>query len=276
MRKLLSANLARLWKDKVFWIAVAAMLVFNLINVLGGVKAAIREGSEFSYTLDYYCYGFLPMFGVVAAAFISLFQGTEYSDGTLRNKLIIGHTRVKLYLANLLTNYVGSLIILMAGFVASVAGIPVLGWLKMGTWATVSYLVISLLMTGAQCALFTFIAMLTTNKAYSAVFCVLFWLGFTFLGSYFYNGLSETEFISDFLVTADGVMMGDSMSNPNYIGGIQRQVYEFLSDFFPSTQAIQMSNLEVAHPLRMMLCSIGITISSSLVGVLRFRKMNLK
>lgn len=276
MRKLISSNLFRLWKDKVFWIAVVSTFICNLINVLSGVKLAIQEPSDFTYTLDYYCYGYLPMFGMAAAAFVSLFHGTEYGDGTLRNKLIVGHTRVKVYLANLLTNYVGSAIILMAGFLAGVAGIPVLGWFEMDSTVLVNYLVISLLMAAAWCAFFTLISTLIANRAYGVVFCLLFWLGFTFLGSYFYNVLSEPEMHSGAIVTGEGVVMGEPALNPAYIDGLQRQVYEFLIDFFPSAQAIQMSNLEAIHPVRMMLCSVGITVIITLSGVLGFRRKDLK
>ena len=37
-----------------------------------------------------------------AAVFIGVFVGTEYSDGTLRNKLIIGHSRSSIYISNLI------------------------------------------------------------------------------------------------------------------------------------------------------------------------------
>lgn len=276
MRKLMSANLFRLWKDKIFWIVVTAILVFNLVNVLNGCRQATESMAEFGYTLDHYCYGFLPMFGVFVAAFISLFQGTEYSDGTMRNKLIIGHSHIKVYLANLLTNYIATAIILLVGFFVGMVGVPILGWLEMETTEVVSYLVASLLMAGAWCAIFTLISMLTTNKAYAVVFCLILWLGFTFLGSYFYNALSHTEMQSGAVVTMEGIVIGEPAPNPDYVGGFKRQVYEFLSDFFPSSQAIQMSDLEAAHPIRMMLCSFGITVMATLSGVLGFCRKDLK
>ena len=276
MRKLMSANLSRLWKDRIFWIAVAAMLVFNSVNVLNGCRQATVSMAEFDYILDHYCFGFLPMFGVFIAAFISLFQGTEYSDGTMRNKLIIGYSRIKVYLGNFLTNYIASAIILLVGFFVGMVGIPILGWLEMETTAAVGYLVASFLMAGVWCATFTLVSMLTTNKAYAVVLCILLWLGFTFLGSYFYNVLSEPEMQSGTIVTMDGITIGEPTLNPNYVSGIKRHVYEFLSDFFPSSQAIQKGNLEAAHPIRMMLCSLGIAVMTTLGGVLGFRRKDLK
>lgn len=276
MRKLMSANLSRLWRDKVFWITVAAMLVFNLINVLNGCRQATQAMGEFGYTLDHYCFGFLTMIGVFIAAFIGLFQGTEYSDGTMRNKLIVGHSRIKIYLANFLTNYIASAIVLFAGFLVGVVGVPILGWLEMETSAVVSYLAASLLMAGAWCAIFTRISMLITNKAYGVVFCILICLGFVFLGSYFYNALCQPEMYSGAQITVDGIMAGDPVPNPEYVSGFKRQVYEFLSDFFPSSQSIQMSNLEAAHPIRMMLCSLGIAVMTTLGGVIGFRRKDLK
>ena len=274
MRKMLYANFCRLWKDKVFWITAAAMLVFSLANVFDGMKNAAQPG--FSYTLEHYLFGFLPMFGAFAAAFISLFQGTEYNDGTLRNKLIIGHTRTKLYFANFLANCVGSAIILTIGFLAGMVGVPVIGWLRLDTAVMVSYLICSFLMAGVWSALFTLIVMLAANKAYGAVFCILFWLGFTFFGSYFHNALCEPEMNSGGLLTMEGMTMSEPTPNPDYVGGFKRQVYEFLADFFPSTQSIQMSNLKVSHPYRMMLCSAGITIAAVLGGVLCFRKKDIR
>ena len=46
---------------------------------------------------------FVLMSGVVLSAFCSLFVGAEYSDGTIRNKIAVGHSRAAVYLANLVT-----------------------------------------------------------------------------------------------------------------------------------------------------------------------------
>lgn len=131
-------------------------------------------------------------------------------------------------------------------------------------------------MVGAWSAIFTLISLLTTNKAYGVVFCILLWLGLTFLGSYFYNVLSEPEMQSGAIVTMEGITIGEPTLNPNYVSGIKRHVYEFLSDFFPSSQAIQMSNLEAVHQIRMMLCSLGITVMATLGGIMGFRRKDLK
>ncbi|MEG0494561.1 MAG: ABC transporter permease, partial [Clostridia bacterium] len=38
--------------------------------------------------------------GLVSPLFCGLFLGTEYSDGTMRNKLIVGQKREKIYLSS--------------------------------------------------------------------------------------------------------------------------------------------------------------------------------
>ena len=62
---------------------------------------------------------------ILIPAFVSLFVGTEYSDGTIRNKMIIGHTRTCIYLSNLIvssTAGLGFCISYIVGVI--VAGLP--------------------------------------------------------------------------------------------------------------------------------------------------------
>ena len=103
MSKLLSANFTRMKKAKVFWVCLIFMIGFGLFLIISRyvqfkrfdmMDSAYIEGSLLSYTV---------VMGIVFAVFTSLFIGTEYNDGTIRNKLIVGHTRVNVYLANLIT-----------------------------------------------------------------------------------------------------------------------------------------------------------------------------
>lgn len=93
MRKLMSANLSRLWKDKIFWIGMLTILACSIVNMRSGCRQATLDMSEFNYTLDHFYFAGMPFIGIFIAAFIGLLLGTEYSDGTMRNKLIVGHTR---------------------------------------------------------------------------------------------------------------------------------------------------------------------------------------
>ena len=49
--------------------------------------------------------------GLVAAILTSMFIGSEYSDGTIRNKLVVGHSRMRIYLANLIVCSVACVLI---------------------------------------------------------------------------------------------------------------------------------------------------------------------
>ena len=61
--------------------------------------------------------------GLVAAVFISLFVGSEYSDGTIRNKLVVGHSRMRIYLANLIVCSIACVLISLA-YAAGIKGSP--------------------------------------------------------------------------------------------------------------------------------------------------------
>ena len=104
MRKLLSANFARLGKDKVFWITAVAVFISSLVTIFNSSGSAdLMISSGYPVTLDDYFFNHAPMMGLYYAVFISLFLGTEYSDGTIRNKLAVGHRRLDVYLANYMT-----------------------------------------------------------------------------------------------------------------------------------------------------------------------------
>ena len=81
---------------------------------------------------------------------------------------------------------------------------------------------------------------------------------------------------SGIIMTAEGMRMSEPSPNPDYIGGNLRNAYEFVLDLLPTGQGILMTNVEIARPLRMGLCSVTITVIMTLCGLILFDKKDLK
>lgn len=276
MRKLLSAGYARLWKDKVFWSCIAVMLVYAVLYMRSGCRQAAAL-PEYSYTLDQYYFHFAIFIGFICALFCSLFLGTEYSDGVVRNKIIAGHTRSSIYLSNLLLTFSAACFFLLTWLVmGAVAAVPSLGFLEMEPAQWLLYLLTALLFLAAFCALFTLTGMLCSNKAAGAVIAILLFLGLLLCSSIVYDGLTQPKMIEQIEMTVNGLSTGTPEPNPAYITGMQRRVYEFLLDFLPTGQGLKMWMREISDPSRMLISSAVITGAATACGLVLFQRKNLK
>lgn len=277
MSKLLNANFMRLKKSKIFWSAAIFMTGLALLMIYSNYKA-MSEGYE--VTLEGTLFAFTTFMGMVIACFVSLFTGTEYSDGTIRNKIIIGHSRVEVYMANLITSMIGSVILALIYIFVYVGGsLPITGWFVGEMKITLGSLGCALLLCAVFSAIFTFIAMLNQNKAVVAVISLIVSLVILFAGSYLKNILAEPEYYEGVVyMTEEGVMERDKkIKNSRYIEpGLQRDIYEFLDEFLPGGQQLQLSQSEVAEPFNYMGYSSIITLAVTGCGVIAFRRKDLK
>ena len=276
MRKLLSANYSRLWRDKIFWICMGTMLVYSVLYMLNGCRQATVNLAEYNYSIDKYYFHFATSIGVFCAVFSSMFFGTEYSDGTIRNKVIVGHTKINIYIASLITTITATLLMAFVWMIGASVAIPILGIWEMGIPNLLIYLLIILMLAVALAAICTLINMISTNKAFTVVISVLLIMGLLIFASMFYNGLCEPEMTSGVQITASGMQMSEPTPNPNYVSGAIRKVYEFILDFLPTGQGLTVWQVEVGHPIRMILSSAAITILTTLSGIFVFKKKNLK
>ena len=101
MNNLLHADFRRLLRDRLFWVLTAVMAIWAIILFLNHYSDKIRYGEQAS--LDSMFFSFAVLTGFASAAFCSLFTGREHSDGILRNKIIIGCSRTRIYLSGFLT-----------------------------------------------------------------------------------------------------------------------------------------------------------------------------
>lgn len=275
MYRLLSANFSRLRKDKVFWLCMGAMLIYSILYMLNGCRQAISM-PEYHHSLDHYYFQFAVSLGMFCALFTSMFLGTEYSDGTIRNKIVVGHTRTDIYLANLITVFTATLLMMLVWLAGALVGIPTLGPWQMGILGLLINLMIAVLFAAAFSSIFTFICMLSTNKAAAVLISILLFLGLLVFTSILYNKLNEPEMVSGVQITANGLEMSDPAPNPAYISGTTRTIYEFIIDFLPTGQGLRMWQLELLHPIRMMISSVFITLFATSGGAFIFKRKNLR
>lgn len=278
MRKLLRADLARLWKNKVFWLCAAFMAGAAVLMALNGYRDALAYPEE-HLPLDHVFFQYAPLAGGVCAIFTSLFLGTGYSDGAIRNKIAVGHTRSAVYLASGTVSLTAGVLMNGAWVLAMLAvGVPLLGWPECGGLMLLAYLLISVCMIAAFSAVFTLIGMLDQNKAGAAVAALLcFLLLLLVAASYCYNRLQEPEMYSAATIVMNGgVELSDPMPNPDYLQGDLRKVFTFLVDFLPTGQGIQMSELEASHPLLLPAYSLFIAFAATGAGLALFRRKDLK
>lgn len=276
MNKLLRSNFSRLWKNKLFWLCMGAMLVYSIVYMLNGCRQAVMDMTEYEYGLEQYYFHFALSIGFFCTLFGSMFFGTEYSDGTIRNKMIVGHTRTDIYMSSLATTFIATLLMMSAWLVGALIGVPALGFWKMGVLHLLEYLLIAVMLVLAFSAICTVVNILSSNKAVTVVISILLFLGFLIFASMIYSRLSEPKMASGVVLTANGFEMAKPTPNPQYVTGLTRKIYDFLVDFLPTGQGLRLWQLEIRNPIRMLVSSAFITVLTTAGGIFAFKRKNIK
>ena len=213
MRNLLSANLLRLKKSRLFWGTLILSFGFGVWVAVLQVLEQMRYGSfEDSPAFSRYT----SLIGVVIAVFVSMFFGTEYSDGTIRNKLVTGQSRKSIYLANLVTASVCGLLFSIAYLISCFAvATPFLSsglfrFLSVQPMVFTLTLVGLLVLTLAYSALFLLVTMNCTRKTTAAVACILGAFFLLIAGLYMNGRLDEPEYYSGYELSVDGQVVQTS------------------------------------------------------------------
>lgn len=275
MRNLLSAYFARLRRDKFFWLCMALSFAFSAVNMLAFLRRAAAHPSDYT-SMDGAYFSILPCLGFLTGAFSALFFGTEYSDGTIRNKLIAGHSREAVYFAGLIISAAASLLMALAILLGGLIGLTQFGGFSMGWGGYALCSAVFLASALSVTALLTALQMAVSNRAVSVVVSFAVLLGLLYIASYFYGGLNEPEMQSGVVLTEKGMEITDPEPNPNYISGATRQVFTALLLANPLGQQMLLSNVELTNPAAAILCSVALAVLCSLCGLLVFRKKDIK
>ena len=217
-----------------------------------------------------------------SAVFTVLYIGTDHSDKTIRNKLIVGISRVRIYFANLLTVITGMSVIFIGNWLLMTAYVLVRGGnIEPSAGQLAMYIFICLCAGAAMSAVCTLIAMLVPSKALAAVLAIVLFIGL-FYSRNLITRLTTTPIhtvqIQDDVSGSHIVV--DEYYNDNYV--VSEGVYnvsQIVYNFIPESQ-IKWADSFMGDLQRVFgelaLYSLGLTSAVTVVGVLAFRKKYLK
>ena len=101
-------------------------------------------------------------------------------------------------------------------------------------------------------------------------------MGLLMCSSYMLNALNQPEFQQGMMMTEAGLQLSEPTPNPSYVGGMKRELFQFLSDTLPSGQSISVCSYELNRPVLSLASSVIIAVLSSAVGMIFFKRKDLR
>lgn len=247
MHRLTKSNIYRLLNFKPFWITLIiinitqALLSFTLVNQ-GNVPI------EFTLFLS------LIIVGLLSPFYLSIFYGIEYSDGTMRNKIIAGFNRSTIYL--------GSLVI---GIIAT------------------SALYFSSLLVGLSFSMKTNIFL--HNNIYHYLFvCIVGWLTCITISTIFNligtlcmskSKASITSIITTLVLFISGMICYSLYGQSSELV-FSNHLFQFLFDINPFVHGIQLLSVNVIDICKIGIYSIITIFIINSLGLYQFVKKDMK
>ena len=281
MRKLLSANFYRLWKSKIFWLLEGICFLFGVINY---ALVAVNTKNLGQGWLEHnaHSYFYLPqvlVMVVVIAVFTSFFIGADYSDGTIRNKLAVGHSRETFYLSCLVTTAAAELFFLSAFLLpVFLIGIPfsgsaVITCVSLQPWRIINILLFLMEYT----SLFVLLTLLDSYKARNVLICLMAAVVLILLGIVVYGRYMQPEFVD--IVTAlpdGGVELKQGIPNGKYLTGTLRTIFEWFTLLLPSGSIMFSLDKNLGFDWRCPALALLITLLLTRFGIRLFRKKDIR
>lgn len=257
MRKLLSADLFRIFHSKWFWLCLGGMLAMS-------VGFIIMQYTAMDYSVPLSRVIFLPMsfYGVTMAALVSLFVGEDFSDGFIRNKIIAGRSRFSVFASNLVVSYLACITIYLIITLFTTAVGSFLFEIDIAPVGFFQYLMMGIGMCLAYGSIYCTITMLCGNRTTATVLC---------MGAAFFL-LFASLHTNQILVQPE---YKNGALNPAYVDGFAKTVYAVFHDLNPTGQAAQLSTMDIFHPVRWIICDLGWILAAG-AGCILFNRKNIQ
>lgn len=288
MYKLLNASFSRLRKNKIFLGLVILTIIIAVFMLVSEYLNNIKYSSVFgisSNTTDILLMKFINIIGFFIAIFTSLFGGAEYSDGTIRNKIVAGHSRKNIYLSNLIVSIlVGIFLELIYLIIVLIVSIPIFGLVQMSFLQLAVILLDIIMIIIVYSSIFNFIALICSNITISTVTSLLLILIMFVTDMFLSPTANSTEYIQkNKVMDEQGNITYEIVKNEDYPGKIIQTTCKTISNFNPVSQAIEISgnkinmNEEDFNNMKVYpLYSLGLIIIITAIGIYLFNIKELK
>jgi hypothetical protein len=274
MIRLLNAGFERLRKNKIFWVSTIFSIGLALIMIF--MQYRNMKIYDDVIEVEQLLLNYSIIIGIVIAIFTSLFLGVEYSDGVIRNKISIGHKKINIYLSNLIIVTIASLFsYILYMIVVSVIGIPLFGGFTMQMSSFLKIIGCIFLTILSYSSIFTFIAMIVSNKTISAIVSIMLVFGMMMISLVCFNTLSAQEYITSGTLV-DGEIKYEEVPNPNYPSESKKTICQKIVDIIPAGQTFQLAGITSPNLKALPLYSIGIFVVFTGAGIVLFKKKELK
>lgn len=275
MTKLIRADLARMIKTKSFWICG----VTAVVTVFGNFLLRYFNNKELAQHLGSRIFADSSNLVLLAAVFSSLFIGTDYSNGTIRNKIIVGHKRCSIYFSNLITvSAAGILYVLASRLPVLIFGLSAGGQLGMSGGEFALKVMITLISMISVCSMFTLAGMLISSKSSNVVVTLVGVIVLLTGSALILELLNAPEYISaGYTISVDGVVQPDEpYLNPLYIRGAMRVFLQTVCDVLPMGQVMELEMGIVNNSGFLPLYSVVFAAVFSVIGAAGFVHKDLK
>lgn len=286
MNRLLSAEFVRLFKSLTFKLCLlfsaglgAFLVLVRWSDMKMNPEVYVEYGLEYSNADGLIFVGGVYLIFVIAIL-IGSFVGREYSDGTIRNKLTAGHTRSSIYVSKFIVCAVADVILHLLYIVVVIGlGNLLIGGTTFEVTEIITCTVVSTIAVIAVTACLLLFSMLIQSKAIGSVVCLVATLCMLFATISIFQRLEEPEYYDAYTYVDEDtgeIVSVEREKNYRYLTGTKRKVYEVLNDVLPSSQLYQIAVNNMDHLGYMVLYDGILVVVMVGVGVLAFRKKDLK
>ncbi|MCI8293411.1 MAG: ABC transporter permease subunit [Hespellia sp.] len=286
MNKLLSAEFERLFKSFVFRLGMLfstglAVFVVTMrwMDVRKNAETYASLSIKYSNADGLIFVGGLYIIFVIAV-FVGIFVGTEYSDGTIRNKITAGHTRGCIYLSKWIVCAVTTIMIhLLYICLVLLLGNLLIGGTTLSARQLLGFGAASTTAVVALVSFLLFFSMCIQSKAVGSVICLLSTIIMLFTSLTIAQKLEEPEFFDAYQYVDEEtheMVSVEQERNPYYLTGTKRKVYEFLNDFLSVSQLYQIAMNRSDRLGFIILYDCIIVIGANCLGMIVFQKKDVK